>query len=56
MLTLEPAQRARSASSVGGRADSRFVEIGTDEDHVHFLVQSVPTFSVTTGSDCRPAL
>lgn len=24
-----------------------FVEIGTDKDHVHFLVQSVPTYSVT---------
>lgn len=25
----------------------RFVEIGMEEDHVHFLVQSVPTMSVT---------
>lgn len=24
-----------------------FLEIGTDQDHVHFLVQSVPTYSVT---------
>jgi len=24
-----------------------FVEIGNDEDHVHFLIQSVPTLSVT---------
>ena len=24
-----------------------FLEIGTDADHVHFLVQSVPTYSVT---------
>ena len=24
-----------------------FVEIGNDEDHVHFLVQSVPMYSVT---------
>ncbi len=24
-----------------------FLEIGTDEDHVHFLVQSVPTYSPT---------
>ena len=23
------------------------LEIGTDKDHVHFLVQSVPTYSVT---------
>ncbi|MCC8417135.1 MAG: IS200/IS605 family transposase [Rickettsia endosymbiont of Bryobia graminum] len=25
----------------------KFLEIGVDEDHVHFLVQSVPTCSVT---------
>src|SRR5699024_4635424 len=25
----------------------KFLEIGTDEDHVHFLVQSVPMYSVT---------
>ena len=25
----------------------KFLEIGTGEDHVHFLVQSVPTYSVT---------
>ena len=24
-----------------------FVEIGTDKDHVHFLIQSVPMYSVT---------
>lgn len=24
-----------------------FVEIGTDEDHVHFLIQSIPTITVT---------
>ena len=24
-----------------------FLEIGTDKDHVHFLVQSVPTYSPT---------
>ena len=29
------------------RYDVRFLEIGTDNDHVHFLVQSVPTYSVT---------
>jgi len=27
--------------------DIHFVEIGTDEDHVHFLVQSVPNYSPT---------
>jgi REP element-mobilizing transposase RayT len=29
------------------RYDIKFLEIGTDKDHVHFLVQSVPTYSVT---------
>jgi REP element-mobilizing transposase RayT len=24
-----------------------FIEIGTDKDHVHFLIQSVPTYSAT---------
>jgi REP element-mobilizing transposase RayT len=24
-----------------------FVEIGTDKDHVHFLIQSVPSYSPT---------
>ena len=28
------------------RYDIRFLEIGTDKDHVHFLVQSVPMYSV----------
>lgn len=27
------------------RHEIHFVEIGADEDHVHFLIQSVPTFS-----------
>jgi putative transposase len=26
------------------RYQIKFLEIGTDEDHVHFLVQSVPTY------------
>ena len=25
----------------------KYLEIGTDKDHVHFLVQSVPTYTVT---------
>jgi len=29
------------------RYDMKFLEIGTDKDHVHFLIQSVPTWSVT---------
>ncbi len=27
------------------RYEINFVEIGTDKDHVHFLIQSVPTYS-----------
>ena len=30
---------------IAKRYEIQFLEIGTDEDHVHFLVQSVPTFS-----------
>ena len=29
------------------RYDIGFLEIGTDGEHVHFLIQSVPTYSVT---------
>ena len=29
------------------RYQVKFLEIGTDEDHVHFLVQSVPTYNLT---------
>ena len=29
------------------RYQLKFLEIGTEKDHVHFLVQSVPTYSVT---------
>lgn len=32
---------------IGERYKLKFLEIGTDSDHVHFLVQSVPTYSVT---------
>ena len=28
------------------RYEIKFLEIGTDEDHVHFMVQSVPMYSV----------
>ncbi len=27
------------------RYQLKFLEIGTDKDHVHFLVQSVPTYT-----------
>ena len=29
------------------RYEVKFLEIGVDKDHVHFLIQSVPTYSVT---------
>ena len=29
------------------RYEVKFLEMGTDEDHIHFLVQSVPTYSIT---------
>lgn len=31
---------------IEARYEVKFLEIGTDKDHVHFLVQSVPTYSV----------
>ena len=30
---------------ISKRYEMAFIEIGTDEDHVHFLVQSVPVYS-----------
>ncbi len=32
---------------IENRYQLKFLEIGTDKDHVHFLVQSVPTYTVT---------
>ena len=32
---------------IAERYQVKFLEIGTDKDHVHFLVQSVPTYSVS---------
>jgi REP element-mobilizing transposase RayT len=32
---------------ISKRYEIRFLEIGTEADHVHFLVQSVPTYSPT---------
>lgn len=32
---------------IAGRYQVEFLEIGTDKDHVHFLLQSVPTYSPT---------
>jgi REP element-mobilizing transposase RayT len=32
---------------ISKRYEIEFLEIGTDKDHVHFLVQSVPMYSAT---------
>jgi len=32
---------------IAKRYEIQFIEIGTDNDHVHFLVQSIPTYSPT---------
>ena len=32
---------------IQNRYQVKFLEIGTDKDHIHFLIQSVPTYSVT---------
>lgn len=32
---------------IAKRYEIRFLEIGVDDDHVHFLIQSVPTYSPT---------
>ena len=32
---------------IGERYQLNFLDIGTNHDHVHFLVQSVPAYSVT---------
>ena len=33
-------------NEISKKYEMHFVEIGADEDHVHFLIQSVPTMSV----------
>ena len=37
----------RVCLEIEDRYQVKFIEIGTDKDHVHFLVQSVPTYTVT---------
>ena len=34
-------------TDIAARYEIAFIEIGADRDHVHFLVQSVPTYSPT---------
>jgi putative transposase len=32
---------------ISKRYEMQFIEIGTDDDHVHFLIQSVPNYSIS---------
>lgn len=36
-----------TCEEISKRHEINFVEIGVDEDHAHFLIQGVPTMSVT---------
>ena len=36
-----------SCIEISKRFEIRFLEIGTDNDHVHFLIQSIPTLSIS---------
>ena len=37
----------RTCKKIEERYEIVFIEIGSDKDHIHFLVQSVPMYSVT---------
>ena len=37
----------KTCLEIAKRYEIRFIEIGTDEDHVHFLIQSIPRYSPT---------
>src|SRR5665811_2449596 len=39
-----------TCAEIEKRYEVFFLEVGTDKDHVHFLIQSVPSYSVTTVS------
>ena len=38
---------ALTCAEIEKRYEINFLEIGSDEDHIHFLVQSVPMYSIT---------
>ena len=38
---------AETCEEIEKRYEVWFLEIGTDKNHVHFLIQSVPSYSVT---------
>ncbi len=47
VLTLEVDQNIKNIClEISNRYEVYFLEIGTDKNHVHFLIQSVPTYSV----------
>jgi len=37
----------RTCLDIEDRYDIHFLEIGSDKDHIHFLLQSVPSYSPT---------
>ncbi len=48
ILTSEVSNELKSiCKEIEFRYEVVFIEIGTDGDHVHFLIQSVPTYSPT---------
>jgi len=48
VITSEVDAHLRDAClGIADRYEIEFVEIGADRDHVHFLIQSVPTYSPT---------
>ena len=48
MITPEVDEKLKEiCEQISLRYEIEFLEIGTDSDHVHFLVQSVPTYSPT---------
>ena len=47
-MTREVSQTLRNIClEISARYEIHFLEIGTDKDHVHFLIQSVPGYSAT---------
>ena len=48
VITEEVDKKLREVClGIEARYEVKFLEIGTEKDHVHFLVQSVPTYSPT---------
>jgi len=48
VLTDQVSQELKTiCSEISNRYEIAFIENGIDEDHVHFLIQSVPTYSPT---------